>query len=45
MILFPIFEKKFKYENSEIPNSLRGSMSCLEFSRISKENAIKYDMH
>ena len=32
--------RKLKYENNEIPNSLRGSLSCVEFSRIN-QNAIK----
>ena len=27
------------------PNSLRGSLSCLEFRGSQNENAIKYDMH
>ena len=35
---------KFKYENREIPNSLRGSLSCLGFRGLRNENAIKYDM-
>ena len=26
--------RKLKYENNEIPNSLRGSLSCIEISRI-----------
>ena len=42
MILFSKFEK-LKYENNEIPNSLRGSLSCVEFSRIN-QNAVKYAM-
>ena len=36
MILFSKFEKKLKYENNEIPNSLRGSLSCVEFLRSTK---------
>ena len=35
--------RKLKYENNEIPNSLRGSLSCVEFLG-SSQNAIKYDM-
>ena len=35
--------RKLKYENNEIPNSLHGSLSCVEFLR-SRQNAIKYDM-
>ena len=35
---------EFKYENREIPNSLRGSLSCLEFWGSQNENAIKYAM-
>ena len=37
--------RKLKYENNEIPNSLRGSLSCLGFSRIKTKSKIKYDMH
>ena len=37
--------RKLKYETYEIPNSLRGSLSCLEFSRIKTQKQIKYDMH
>ena len=33
---------KYQYENNEIPNSLRGSLSCVEFLG-SSQNAIKYD--
>ena len=36
--------RKPKYENNEIPNSLRGSLNCVEFLG-SSQNAIKYDMH
>ena len=43
MILFSAFEKNPKYENNEIPNSLRGSLSCVEFLG-SAQNANKYDM-
>ena len=43
MNLFSKFEKKLKYENNEIPNSLCGSLSCVEFLG-STQNAIKYDM-
>ena len=42
MILFSKFEKT-QYENNEIPNSLRGSLSCVKFLG-SSQNAIKYDM-
>ena len=35
--------RKLKYENNEIPNSLRRSLSCVEFLG-SNQNAIKYDM-
>ena len=35
--------RKLKYENNEIPNSLHGSWSFLEFLGSTK-NAIKYDM-
>ena len=35
--------RKLKYENNEIPNFLRGSLSCVEFLG-SGQNAIKYDM-
>ena len=35
--------RKLKYENNEIPNSLYGSLSCVEFLG-SSQNAIKYDM-
>ena len=35
--------KKLKYENKEIPNSLCGSLSCVEFLGPTKD-AIKYDM-
>ena len=28
--------RKLKYENSEIPNSLHGSLSCVEFCRINQ---------
>ena len=37
--------RKLKYVNNEIPNSLRGSLSCLGFSRIKSKSKIKYDMH
>ena len=37
--------RKLKYVNNEIPNSLRGSLSCLGFSRIKTKSKIKYDMH
>ena len=37
--------RKLKYVNNEIPNSLRGSLSCLGFSRIKTKRKIKYDMH
>ena len=37
--------RKPKLENNEIPNSLRGSLSCLGFSRIKTKSKIKYDMH
>ena len=43
MILFSNL-RKLKYENNEIPNSLRGSLSCVEFVG-STQNEIKYDMH
>ena len=41
----PLFKirEKLEYENNEIPNSLRGSLSCVEFLG-SSQNAIKYDM-
>ena len=32
--------RKLKYENNEIPNSLRGSLSCIEFLG-SSQNVIK----
>ena len=35
--------RKLKYENNEIPNSLCGSLSCVEFLG-SSQNAIKHDM-
>ena len=35
--------RKLKYENNEIPNSLRGSLSCVKFLG-SNQNALKYDM-
>ena len=35
--------RKLKYENNEIPNSLRGSLSCVEFLE-SSQNAIKQYM-
>ena len=44
MIQFSKFEK-LKYENSEIPNSLRGSLSCLEFRGSRNEIQQKFDMH
>ena len=31
MILFSKNLRQLKYENNEIPNSLRGSLSCVEF--------------
>ena len=34
---------KLKYENNEIPNSLRGSLSCVELLGTTKMQ-IKYDM-
>ena len=34
--------RQLKYENNEIPNSLRGSLSCVEFLDQAKSN--KYDM-
>ena len=37
MILFSKFEKNLKYENNEIPNSLRGSLSCVEFLGSSQQ--------
>ena len=37
--------RKLKYVNNEIPNSLRGSLSCLGFSRVKTKSKIKYDMH
>ena len=37
--------RKLKYVNNEIPNSLRGSLSCLGFSRIKTQKQTKYDMH
>ena len=43
MILFSKFEKNSNMKNKEIPNSLRGSLSCLEFLGSTK-NAIEYDM-
>ena len=45
MILVSIFDKNFKYKNGEIPNSLRGSLSFLEFLGSQNKNLIKYDMH
>ena len=36
---------KLKYEKQKIPNSLRGSLSCLEFRGSQKEYAVQYDMH
>ena len=41
----PLFKirEKLKYENNEIPNSLHGSLSCVEFLGLT-QNAIKYDM-
>ena len=38
------FEKTLKYENNEISNSLRRSLSCVKFLGSGK-NARKYDMH
>ena len=35
--------RKLKYENNEVPNSFRGSLSCVDFLG-SSQNAIKYDM-
>ena len=35
--------RKLKYENNKIPNSLRGSLSCVEFLG-SNQKKIKYDM-
>ena len=38
--------RKLKYENKEFPNSLRGSLSCVEISRIkpkAKQNMICND--
>ena len=35
--------RKLKYENNEIPHSLRGSLNCVKFLG-SSQNAIKYDM-
>ena len=37
--------RKLKYENNEIPNSLRGSLSCLGFRGSRNEMQQKYDMH
>ena len=36
---------KIKYENRKIPNSLRGSLSCLGFRGLRNGNAINHDMH
>ena len=37
--------RKLKYENNEIPNSLRGSLSCVEFLASSQQcNKICYAM-
>ena len=36
--------RQLKYENNEIPNSLRGSLSCVEFLGPSKNATKKYDM-
>ena len=44
MILFSKFEKTPKYENNEISNSLRGSLSCVKFLGSTKMQE-KYDMH
>ena len=42
MIQFSKFEQ-LKYENNEIPNSLRGSLSCVEFLGSTKmQNKIWY---
>ena len=45
MILVPIFDKTQIWERGKIPNSLRGSLSCLGFRGSQERNAIKYDMH
>ena len=44
MILFSKFEKTLKYENNEISNSLRGSLSCVKFLGSTKMQE-KYAMH
>ena len=44
MILFFKFEKTLKYENNEISNSLRRSLSCVKFLGSTKMQE-KYDMH
>ena len=40
-ILVSKFDKRIKYENREIPNSLRGSLSCLGFRGLRNGKAIK----
>ena len=44
MILFFQNLRQLKYENNEIPNSLRGSLSCVKFLGSTKMQE-KYDMH
>ena len=42
--MIPFFQnlRKLKYENNEILNSLRGSLSCVEFLGSTKSNKICY---
>ena len=44
-ILVSLFDTKSNMKNREIPNSLRGSLSCLGFRGFQNGNTIKYDMH
>ena len=44
-ILVLLFDRKSNMKTGKIPNSLRGSLSCLGFRGLRTGKEIKYDMH